>query len=115
MSKTIHVLIADKHAGLREGIKRVVDEHQAMVIVGEATKFTQISDCHRQAQPDVLILSLNHIRKLKDFSVDISQIWVNYGQNELPYPPLITNQMTRSKYGNPSKDIRPRTNERQTG
>ena len=56
----------------------------------------------------------DHIRKLKDFSVGIFQILVNYSQDELPYPPLITNKMTRSEYGNPSRDSRPRRNQRQT-
>ena len=55
-----------------------------------------------------------HIRKLKDFPVDIFQILDDYGSNELPYPPLITNKMIRSGYGNPNRDSRPRRNQRQT-
>ncbi len=59
MVEPIRLFIADKHAGLREGIRRVGDEHPNMIVVGEAAEFDQILSTSHHPQPDVLIWGLN--------------------------------------------------------
>ena len=59
MVEPIRLFIADKHAGLREGIRHVVDEHQNMIVVGEAAEFDQILSMSHHPQLDILVLGLN--------------------------------------------------------
>lgn len=59
MVDPIHLFIVDKHAGIREGIRRVGDEHPNMIVVGEAAEFDEILSTSHHPQPDVLVLGLN--------------------------------------------------------
>ncbi len=59
MVDPIHLFIVDKHAGIREGIRRVGDEHPNMIVVGEAAELDQILSTSHHPQPDVLVLGLN--------------------------------------------------------
>lgn len=58
MVDPIRLFVVDKHAGIREGIKRVVDEYPNMTIMGEFAEFDQILNANAP-QLDVLVSGLN--------------------------------------------------------
>ncbi len=53
------LVIADDHAIVREGLKRIVSEVADMQVVGEAADGLQVMHCVRELEFDVLILDLS--------------------------------------------------------
>src|SRR6201990_2522513 len=54
----IHILIADDHSVVREGLVSLVKRKPDMVVVAEATNGREAVDLWRQHHPDVALLDL---------------------------------------------------------
>lgn len=54
----IRILIADDHQLVREGIRRILDEHDDFEIVGEASDGKQALQLVEEVQPDVILLDV---------------------------------------------------------
>lgn len=55
----IRIVIADDHAIVREGLKRIVTSAEDMAVVGEAADGTQVMQHVRETDFDVLVLDLS--------------------------------------------------------
>ena len=55
----IRIVIADDHAIVREGLKRIVGEHSDMQIAGEASNGTEVMQRVRELEFDVLLMDLS--------------------------------------------------------
>lgn len=53
------IVIADDHALIREGIKKIIRSSRDLRIVGEAAGFDELLDLIPRAEPDVVILDLS--------------------------------------------------------
>jgi RNA polymerase sigma factor (sigma-70 family) len=54
----IKVVIADDHALLREGLKRILSLERDVLVVGEAARGDEVAKVVERAKPDVLLLDL---------------------------------------------------------
>lgn len=54
----IRIVVADDHALVREGIRRVLDEVPEFEVVAEAANGQEALDCVKRTEPDVLLLDL---------------------------------------------------------
>jgi len=63
MTETIHILIADDHAVVREGLRALIDTERGMELVGEAADGVEAVLQARSLQPDVILLDLVMPRK----------------------------------------------------
>ncbi|MBI2210517.1 MAG: response regulator transcription factor [Deltaproteobacteria bacterium] len=54
----IKVVIADDHALLREGLKRILSLEKDVLVVGEASRGDEVSKVVDRTKPDVLLLDL---------------------------------------------------------
>jgi NarL family two-component system response regulator LiaR len=63
MTETIHILIADDHAIVREGLRVLLDAKPDMELVGEASDGVEAVLKARSLQPDVILLDLVMPRK----------------------------------------------------
>lgn len=54
----IRIVVADDHALVREGIRRVLDEVAEFEVVAEAANGQEALDCVKRTKPDVLLLDL---------------------------------------------------------
>jgi two-component system, NarL family, invasion response regulator UvrY len=69
----IHVIIADDHPLMREGIKKVLQNEIDIDVVGEAENFFQLFDILSNSSPDILVLDFtmpgkSGITLIKDLS-----------------------------------------------
>ncbi len=55
----IRIVIADDHAIVREGLKRIVSSADDLQVVGEAADGTDVMQCVRESEFDVLVLDLS--------------------------------------------------------
>jgi DNA-binding NarL/FixJ family response regulator len=55
----IRVMIADDHALVRDGVRRILDQDAAIQVVGEATDGKSLLDALRGTPADVVVLDLN--------------------------------------------------------
>ena len=58
MDRPIRVLVADDHALVREGIRKVIDEPGHMEVVGEASNADEVESMVAELTPDVLVLDV---------------------------------------------------------
>jgi two-component system response regulator NreC len=58
-SGKIKILIADDHAILRQGLKRILDAEPDMTVIGEAGTGTEAVKRTRQLKPDVVIMDIS--------------------------------------------------------
>ena len=63
MTETIHILIADDHAIVREGLRALIETERGMELVGEAADGVEAVLRARSLQPDVILLDLVMPRK----------------------------------------------------
>ncbi len=56
--KPISIVIADDHALMREGTRRILEQHPDLVVVGEADNGRQALEVIERLQPDVAILDI---------------------------------------------------------
>jgi len=57
-TKPIRILIADDQVVMREGLKKVLEPHDDMVIIGEATVAQEVLGKAQDFQPDIILLDL---------------------------------------------------------
>lgn len=55
---TIRVLLADDHALVRQGFRRILEDEPDMVVAGEASGGAEAIALHRTLQPDVVVMDL---------------------------------------------------------
>lgn len=55
----IRIVVADDHAVVREGLKRIISSAQDMVVVGEAANGAEVMQQVRESDFDVLVLDLS--------------------------------------------------------
>jgi DNA-binding NarL/FixJ family response regulator len=55
----IHIIIVDGHNLIREGIKRIIDQSNDMLVIGEADSVTDASRLIKLHRPDVVVLDIN--------------------------------------------------------
>jgi DNA-binding NarL/FixJ family response regulator len=58
MTMRIRVLLADDHALVRQGFRRILDDESDIVVVGEAGGGAEAIELDRQLDPDVVVLDL---------------------------------------------------------
>ncbi len=56
--RPIRIVVADDHALVREGIRRVLDEVPEFEVVAEAANGHEALDCVKRTEPDVVLLDL---------------------------------------------------------
>ena len=55
----IRILLADDHTLFRNGIKRILEDHQSLEVVAEAATGLQAVELARQLQPDVALIDIS--------------------------------------------------------
>ncbi len=55
---TLRVVVADDHAMVRDGLKRIIDSEPDMRVIGQATDGASTLDCLREVAADVLLVDL---------------------------------------------------------
>jgi DNA-binding NarL/FixJ family response regulator len=58
MTKTIRILLADDHALVRQGFRRILEAQPGIEIVGEASDGRQAAELAEKLQPDVVVLDV---------------------------------------------------------
>jgi DNA-binding NarL/FixJ family response regulator len=53
------IVLADDHLMLRHGIKRIIEEAEDLVVVGEASDGLELLDLLKKSTPDMVILDLS--------------------------------------------------------
>lgn len=80
IKKTIRVVLADDHALVRRGIRRIIEKVPHIVVVGEAGTGAEAIQLVHELKPDVLVLDMEmpdmkgyHVtRELRECSVPVS-------------------------------------------
>jgi two-component system, NarL family, invasion response regulator UvrY len=73
--KAVRVLLVDDHAVVREGYRTLIEKHEGLTVVGEASNAAAGYQCYKDTQPDVVIMDISmpgrggidaieHIRRL---------------------------------------------------
>lgn len=67
MSNSYRIVLADDHAMIRRGVKRIIQEIEDLEVVGEAADGLQLLNIVRNSPPDMVItdLSMPHLRGLE--------------------------------------------------
>lgn len=55
----VRVMLVDDHAMVREGIKSILDNHESITVIGEASDGQQAVSLAKQLQPDIVIMDVN--------------------------------------------------------
>jgi DNA-binding NarL/FixJ family response regulator len=55
---SVRVLVADDHAGYRDGVARLIDAHPGLTVVGVAAEGAQALELIADLQPDVALLDV---------------------------------------------------------
>lgn len=56
---TYHIVLADDHLMFRQGIKKILEEHEDLKVVGEANDGIELLDLLKRITPDVVILDIS--------------------------------------------------------
>jgi two-component system nitrate/nitrite response regulator NarL len=59
MNRALRIVVADDHALVREGLRRLLDANDAFEVVGEATNGAEAISVAQRLKPDVLVLDLS--------------------------------------------------------
>jgi DNA-binding NarL/FixJ family response regulator len=59
MVRETRVLLVDDHVLVRQGIKSLLDSHENLRVVGEASDGQRAIDLTKELQPDVVIMDVN--------------------------------------------------------
>jgi DNA-binding NarL/FixJ family response regulator len=73
--KAVRVLLVDDHAVVREGYRTLIEKHEGLTVVGEASNAAAGYQCYKDTRPDVVIMDISmpgrggigaieHIRRL---------------------------------------------------
>lgn len=55
----VKVLLVDDHSLVRKAVRKIIDRHQEMVIVGEATGGEEAIRLSRKTSPDIILMDVN--------------------------------------------------------
>jgi DNA-binding NarL/FixJ family response regulator len=59
MSRTaIRVLLVDDHAVVREGYRTLIEKHEGLTVVGEASNAADGYQCYKDTRPDVVVMDI---------------------------------------------------------
>ena len=95
--KPIHILIADDHPVVRQGLRSLIDIEPGMAMVGEAVDGVEAVEMARSLQPDVILLDLvmprkgglEAIREIKQASPDARILVVtSFAQDDKVFPAI---------------------------
>ena len=72
------IVLADDHLMLRHGIRRIIEEAEDLVVVGEASDGLELLDLLKKSTPDMVILDLSMpklrgLEAAKEINLNISQ------------------------------------------
>jgi len=56
---TYHIVLADDHLMFRQGVKKILEEHDDLKVVGEAHDGLELLDLLKKITPDVVILDIS--------------------------------------------------------
>jgi two-component system invasion response regulator UvrY len=57
--KTVRVLLVDDHAIVREGYRTLLEKHQGLTVIGEASNAAAAYQTYKDTQPDVVIMDIS--------------------------------------------------------
>jgi DNA-binding NarL/FixJ family response regulator len=57
--RTYQIVLADDHLMLRHGIKRIIEESEGLVVVGEAGDGLELLEILKKSTPDMVILDIS--------------------------------------------------------
>ena len=57
--KTVRVLLVDDHAVVREGYRTLLEKHEGLTVVGEASNAASAYQTYKDTQPDVVIMDIS--------------------------------------------------------
>lgn len=57
--KKIRILLVDDHRMVREGLRRIINTHDDMIIVGEAADGKEAVELAREIHPDIILMDVN--------------------------------------------------------
>jgi two-component system, NarL family, invasion response regulator UvrY len=57
--KAVRVLIVDDHAVVREGYRTLLQKHEGLTVVGEASNAAAAYQCYKDSAPDVVIMDIS--------------------------------------------------------
>jgi two-component system invasion response regulator UvrY len=57
--KTVRVLLVDDHAVVREGYRTLLEKHEGLTVVGEASNAAAAYQCYKDTEPDVVIMDIS--------------------------------------------------------
>jgi two-component system, NarL family, invasion response regulator UvrY len=57
--KTVRVLLVDDHAVVREGYRTLLEKHDGLMVVGEASNAASAYQYYKDMQPDVVIMDIS--------------------------------------------------------
>jgi DNA-binding NarL/FixJ family response regulator len=57
--KGIRVLLVDDHAVVREGYRTLLEKHEGLMVVGEASNAASAYQCYKDLRPDVVVMDIS--------------------------------------------------------
>jgi two-component system, NarL family, invasion response regulator UvrY len=57
--KTVRVLLVDDHAVVREGYRTLIEKHEGLTVIGEASNAATGYQCYKDTQPDVVVMDIS--------------------------------------------------------
>lgn len=59
MTRTVRVLLVDDHAVVREGYRTLLEKHEGLQVVGEASDAASGYQAYKDLQPDVVVMDIS--------------------------------------------------------
>src|SRR4029079_10848837 len=57
--KDVRVLLVDDQAVVREGYRTLLEKHEGLTVVGEASNAAAAYQCYKDTQPDVVVMDIS--------------------------------------------------------
>ncbi len=57
--KPVRVLLVDDHAVVREGYRTLLEKHEGLSVVGEASNAASAYQCYKDLRPDVVVMDIS--------------------------------------------------------
>jgi two-component system, NarL family, invasion response regulator UvrY len=59
MGRPVRVLLVDDHAVVREGYRTLLEKHEGLNVVGEASNAASAYQCYKDLRPDVVVMDIS--------------------------------------------------------
>jgi len=114
LSNKIRVLIADDHAVVRDGLKRLLEEQQDISVIGEATDGIQAVKKVKTLKPDVVVIDiqmpnlngLEAVNLIKDAVPEIQVVLLSmHKKDAYVYQALVAGAMGYVLKASPTSDV----------